>query len=62
MDKMSAFTDCGSESIVIRMPYELIAKILSVLPYEDCYKELRDRVAIAARRSNKLTEMLMEER
>lgn len=28
MQKITAFTDCNSESIVIRMPYSLIVEIL----------------------------------
>ena len=29
---ISAFTDCNSESIVIRVPYEMIVEILWLLP------------------------------
>ena len=59
MQKITAFTDCNSESIVIRMPYSLIVEILQNcdLPERD---ELMEKVKIAAHRSNKLTQMLSD--
>ena len=58
MQRISAFTDCDSESIVIRLPYELLVQILKILPPTDMYSELRDRIKIAAHRSNKLAGLL----
>lgn len=59
MQKITAFTDCNSESIVIRMPYSLIVEIL-----QNCHSSERDelikKVKIAAHRSNKLTQMLSD--
>lgn len=59
MQRITAFTDCNSESIVIRMPYSLIVEIL-----QNCSSsergELLEKVKIAAHRSNKLTQMLSE--
>ena len=59
MQKITAFTDCNSENIVIRMPYSLIVEILQNCnsPERD---ELLEKVKIAAHRSNKLTQMLSE--
>ena len=59
MQRITAFTDCNSESIVIRMPYSLIVEILQNCdsPERD---ELLEKVKIAAHRSNKLTQMLSE--
>lgn len=58
MQRITAFTDCDSESIVIRLPYELLVQIVKILPQTDMYSELRDRINIAAHRSNKLTRLL----
>lgn len=59
MQQITAFTDCNSESIVIRMPYRLIVEILQNCnsPGRD---ELLEKVKMAAHRSNKLTQMLSE--
>ena len=56
--RISAFTDCNSESIVVRMPYEMIVEVLQLLPNSPDRDELLQRVSIAARRSSKLTNML----
>ena len=59
MQQITAFTDCNSESIVIRMPYSLIVEIL-----QNCDSpergELLEKVKIAAHRSNKLTQLLSD--
>lgn len=62
MDKreITAFTDCGSKSIVVRVPYEMIVKILKYLPQDNDYEALLSRVEKAAQRSNKLNELLKE--
>lgn len=59
MQKITAFTDCNSESIVIRMPYSLIVEILQNCHSPEC-DELMKKVKIAAHRSNKLTQMLSD--
>jgi hypothetical protein len=58
MQKITAFTDCNSESIVVRLPYEMIVQIIQLLPVSPEQEELTERVKVAAHRSNKLTEML----
>lgn len=59
MQKITAFTDCNSESIVIRMPYSLIVEILQNCHSPEC-DELMEKVKVAAHRSNKLTQMLSD--
>lgn len=58
--EITAFTDCGSKSIVVRVPYEMIVKILKYLPQDNDYEALLSRVEKAAQRSNKLNELLKE--
>lgn len=57
MERITAFTDCNSESIVIRMPYKMIVEIL-----QNCDLSERDallkKVRRASSRSSKLTHML----
>ena len=57
MQRITAFTDCNSESIVIRMPYSLIVEILQNCNLSE-RDELLTKVRIAAYRSSKLTQML----
>lgn len=57
MQRITAFTDCNSESIVIRMPYGLIVEILQNCNLSE-RDELMEKVRIAAYRSSKLTQML----
>lgn len=56
--RISAFVDCDSESIVVRMPYELIAEVLCTLPKSEDKDELVHWVTIASKRSNKLSKLL----
>lgn len=58
--EITAFTDCGSKSIVVRVPYEMIVKILKYLPQDNDYEALLSRVEKAAQRSNKLNGLLKE--
>lgn len=58
--EITAFTDCGSKSIVVRVPYEMIVKILKYLPHDKDYEALLSKVKKAAQRSNKLNELLKE--
>lgn len=57
MQRITAFTDCNSESIVIRMPYSLIVEILQNCNLSE-RDELMKKVRTAAYRSSKLTQML----
>ena len=56
--RISAFVDCDSESIVVRMPYELIVEVLCTLPESEDKNELVKRVTIASKRSSKLSKLL----
>lgn len=57
MERITAFTDCNSESIVIRMPYNMIIEILQNCNFSE-RDELLEKVRWASRRSSKLTHML----
>ena len=57
MERITAFTDCNSESIVIRMPYNMIVEILQNCELSE-RDELLKKVRIAFYRSSKLTHML----
>ena len=56
--RISAFVDCDSESIVVRMPYALIVEVLCTLPESEDKNELMKRVTTASKRSNKLSKLL----
>lgn len=56
MKNVSAFVDCDSESIVVRLPYSYIVHILSLL--DSNYADLREEVLRASQRSNKLTKLI----
>lgn len=58
MMKISAFTDCDSQSIVLRVPYEMAVDMLLTLPDTDDKEELKQRVITASARSKKLRELL----
>lgn len=57
MERITAFTDCNSESIVIRMPYNMIIEILQNCNFSERDK-LFEKVRMASSRSSKLTHML----
>lgn len=57
MERITAFTDCNSESIVIRMPYNMIVEILQNCNFSERDK-LLEKVRMASSRSSKLTHML----
>ena len=57
MERITAFTDCNSESIVIRMPYNMIVEILQNCNLSERDK-LLEKVRMASSRSSKLTHML----
>lgn len=58
MMKISAFVDCDSQSIVLRIPYEMAVDMLLTLPDTDDKEELKQRVITASARSKKLRELL----
>lgn len=58
MMKISAFTDCDSQSIILRVPYEMAVDMLLTLPDTDDKEELKQRVITASARSKKLRELL----
>ena len=58
MMKISAFTDCDSQSIVLRVPYEMVVDMLLTLPDTEDKEELKQRVITASARSKKLRELL----
>lgn len=60
MQGITAFTDCDSNSLVLRLPYELVIEILKSLPNVEGRDELFEKVRRAATRSNKLTVLLKE--
>lgn len=57
MERITAFTDCSSESIVIRIPYSMIVEILQNCDLSE-RDELLKKVRRASYRSSKLTQML----
>ena len=57
MERITAFADCNSESIVIRMPYNMIVEILQNCNLSE-RDELLEKVRWASSRSSKLTHML----
>lgn len=57
MERITAFTDCNSESIVIRMPYNMIVEILQNCNFSE-RDELLKKVRWVSSRSSKLTHML----
>ena len=57
MERITAFTDCNSKSIVIRMPYNMIIEILQNCNFSE-HDKLLEKVRMASSRSSKLTHML----
>ena len=57
MERITAFTDCNSESVVIRMPYNMIIEILQNCNFSE-HDKLLEKVRMASSRSSKLTHML----
>ena len=59
--RMSAFVDCGSQSIVHRVPYKLAVDMLKYCPPSNDKDQLLSRVKIAAARSKLLSQLLKGE-
>ena len=58
--RITAFTDCASQDIVIRVPYELAVQLVANAPDSDDKKELVHRMYIAAQRSSMFRKMLTD--
>lgn len=50
--------DCGSESVVMRVPYDLAAEMIANCPASGDLQELQSWIVRAAARSQKLREVL----
>ena len=57
---ISCFTDCGSEDLVMRVPYNIAVQMVHTLPDSDAKKQLIDKMSIASRRSSKFAKMLRD--
>lgn len=55
---ITAFTDCDSKSIVLRVPYGLVIDIIQYLPPSQNRDELIEKVRRASYRSSMLSNML----
>ena len=58
--KISAFADCNSESVIIRVPYELAVALIKNCPPTEGREELIHWLKIAAARSKKFSKLLEE--
>ena len=57
-DSISCFADCGSECLVMRVPYDIAATMIENMPDSDAKDELILRATIASRRSKLLKSAL----
>ncbi len=57
-DNISCFADCGSECLVMRVPYDIAATMIENMPDSDSKDELIQRAMIASRRSKLLKSAL----
>ena len=57
---ISCFTDCDSEDLVMRVPYNIAVQMVHTLPDSDAKKQLIDKMSIASRRSSKFAKMLRD--
>lgn len=55
---ITAFTDCDSKSIVLRVPYEVAIDIIKHLPPSESRNELVEKIRRASYRSSILSNML----
>jgi len=56
--EISCFADCGSKSLVLRMPYDLAVELLKNLPDSKRKNELKEKMEWASRRSHEFAELL----
>lgn len=59
-DKISCFADCGSECLIMRVPYDIAATMMKNMPESDAKDQLIERVRVASRRSKILKSALDE--
>lgn len=59
-DKISCFADCGSECLIMRVPYDIAATMMKNMPESDAKNQLIERVRVASRRSKILKSALDE--
>lgn len=57
-NKISCFADCGSECLVLRVPYDVAVTMIDNMPQGDVKNELIECAKIASRRSKKLKDAL----
>lgn len=57
-DSISCFADCGSECLVMRVPYDIAATMIENMPDSDAKNEIILRAMIASRRSKLLKSVL----
>ena len=57
-DSISCFADCGSECLVMRVPYDVAATMIENMPDSDAKNEIIERAMIASRRSKLLKSAL----
>ncbi|EEX70004.1 hypothetical protein MITSMUL_03135 [Mitsuokella multacida DSM 20544] len=59
-DKISCFADCGSECLIMRVPYDIAATMMKNMPESDAKNQLIERARVASRRSKILKSALDE--
>lgn len=57
-DNISCFADCGSECLVMRVPYDIAATMIENMPDSDAKNEIIECAMIASRRSKLLKSAL----
>ena len=55
---ISCVADCGSECLVMRVPYDVAATMIENMPDSDAKNEIIERAMIASRRSKLLKSAL----
>ena len=55
MIKTSVFTDCASDTIVVRAPYQNMIDAIKNMEDNKIKEELLDKMRVAIRRSKKMT-------
>ncbi len=58
--KMSAIVDCGSATVILRVPFVLAAQMLKNCPASDEKEELMIRVKAASARSKEFSRLLKD--
>lgn len=58
LENISSFADCGDNFVSIRIPAEMLAEMLKLMPEGEGKKVLLQRVSFSARRCKSLAEEL----